>query len=278
MRAPRDARPSLAGPLAACVALAAHPAAGLAQEAEPGWPLRDNSYFLEEAFNQEEGIFQNILRVIRWEDDPQGAWEARFEQEWPIGGQLHQLSYTIPLRWNELDGLDDIAVNYRYQALAETERRPAFAPRLSILLPAAREDLEDGTGETGWEVDLPFSKAVGDVYLHLNAGARFRPDVGTPGGGEVGLETPFLGASAILRVRPRLDLMLETLAESEESVVGPDATGRGTRWLLSPGFRAGWRLGGGAILVAGAAAPIGLTDTTEEWGVLAYLSYEAPFR
>jgi hypothetical protein len=46
----------------------------------PRFGILDNSFLVEEAFNQEAGIFQNIFAFTRSQD---GAWQGAFTQEWP---------------------------------------------------------------------------------------------------------------------------------------------------------------------------------------------------
>jgi hypothetical protein len=56
-----------------------------------------------------------------------------FTQEWPVFSQTHQFSYTIPYAFTEDDnGMEDMRLNYRLQALTEDERTPAFAPRREV--------------------------------------------------------------------------------------------------------------------------------------------------
>ena len=115
------------------------------------WEIVDNSFLIEEAFNQEEGIFQNIFS---WTLRRPGEWNATFTQEWPVPGKKHQFSYTIPLSSNEVAvGIDDVFVNYRYQLIDETAKRPALAPRLSMIVPTGNADTGLGTGAVG----LPMS-------------------------------------------------------------------------------------------------------------------------
>src|ERR1700694_558365 len=76
--------------------------------------IQDNSFLLEEAYNQESGVVQHISSFIR---SSSGNWTYSFTQEWPLGGIRHQLSYTIPIQhaYPTGTGLGDIALNYRYQ-------------------------------------------------------------------------------------------------------------------------------------------------------------------
>src|SRR2546421_8757857 len=80
-------------------------------------PIQDNSFLMEEAYNQEEGVVQHINAFQRMRG---GDWIATFTQEWPVPRLTHQLSYTIP--WQRIaegpgarSGLGDIGLNYRYQ-------------------------------------------------------------------------------------------------------------------------------------------------------------------
>ncbi|MBP8274510.1 MAG: hypothetical protein KAY59_08765, partial [Acidobacteria bacterium] len=45
--------------------------------------IADNSFLVEEAFNQEFGIFQNIFVMTR---SHTGLWSGSFTQEWPVPG------------------------------------------------------------------------------------------------------------------------------------------------------------------------------------------------
>ena len=106
-----------------------------------------------------------------------------FTQEWPAFSQTHQLSYTVPYDYvsmgdDSADGVDDVLLNYRFQALTETATQPAFAPRLSLILPTGNVDNGFGDNSVGYQVNLPLSKIVSDrCTLHANAGATWLPDV-----------------------------------------------------------------------------------------------------
>ena len=47
------------------------------------WEITDNSFLVEEAFNQEAGVVQNILT---WTRGHHGTWDGNFTQEWPAPG------------------------------------------------------------------------------------------------------------------------------------------------------------------------------------------------
>lgn len=240
------------------------------------FPLRDNSFLIEEAFNQEPGKVQTKLRFFRVEEDT----ELRIGQEWPLGGQRHQLSFTLPFRANteeELFRLTDVRLTYGLQAQEEGPGRPAFAPRLTAILPTAEEEDREGQGTPGIELLLPFSKQVGGTYLHANLGMTHRFGVDAGLDKERLLFTPFVGGSAVLRVTRGLDLLLETRADFQEQATGQGGADRETKWLLNPGVRFGREFGDN-LLVAGAAAPLGLAGPLREVGFFGYISYELRFR
>ncbi len=83
----------LAGLLIAGILTTATPSFAHAQAAtEPittRFEILDNSFLVEEAFNQEGGVFQNIFG---WTRTNNGNWAGTFTQEWPVFGMTHQFS------------------------------------------------------------------------------------------------------------------------------------------------------------------------------------------
>jgi Putative MetA-pathway of phenol degradation len=129
-------------------------------------------------------------------------------------------------------GFGDLMLSYRYQAWYENEWRPAFAPRLSLILPTG--DRAKGTGEQsfGLETLLPFSKIVSDrVTLNANAGLTHLFDV--DGQSPTSYK---LGGSAIYAVTRDFNLMLEGLGEWEETVNEERQIER--QFTFTTGFRA----------------------------------------
>jgi hypothetical protein len=218
------------------------------------WEIIDNSFLVEEAFNQEAGVMQNIFT---WTRGRGGTWDGSFTQEWPAPGKRHQFSYSIPFAsTGEAAGVADVLLNYRLQLRDETATGPAISPRLSIILPSGREADGLGGGTTGLDMNLPISKQFGDLYVHANAGYTWLPDV---------QRTMRVAGSGIWRVLPMLNLMLEGVVEVDEAVT------------ISPGFRRGWNVGERQIVI-GAAVPITRADNRWTGALLTYFSYELPFR
>jgi Putative MetA-pathway of phenol degradation len=241
--------------------------------------IQDNSFFVEEAYNQEPGVVQRILNVpINFINGSREVTPS-FTQEWPVFSQTHQFSYTIPYAFTEDDnGMEDMRLNYRLQVLTEDQFTPAFAPRLSLVLPTGDPDKGLGVGGVGYETNLPFSKIVSDRWtLNFNAGMSVFPNARNHD-----LTNYNLGASAIFAVSRDLNLMLEAVAgwndDIAEGVLSPEATvDRSTTALISPGARYALNLPNNVQLVVGLGLPIGLTSDSPDWGLFFYCSFEHPF-
>src|SRR6476619_8534958 len=86
--------------------------------------IQDNSFFVEEAYNQEPGVVQHIFNLPILFTGHEKNISPIFTQEWPVFTQTHQFSYTIPYTFMENggseNGLADIRLNYRFPALFET--------------------------------------------------------------------------------------------------------------------------------------------------------------
>ncbi|MPZ20764.1 MAG: hypothetical protein GEV06_23070 [Luteitalea sp.] len=238
--------------------------------------ILDNSFLVEEAFNQEPGVFQNIVGFRRTADE----WELAFTQEWPIGSQAHQLSFTIPAVGQSTEnGIGDVFLHYRFQLTNEAPGRPAISPRLSLILPTGNDDTGLGAGRAGVQVNLPFSQQAGDLYFHWNAGLTYQEQNRASRGTveDASGFTPHLAASAIWRVKPMAHLMLETTAEfPDELDERTSQAERSASWTVAPGLRGGWNLGDTQIII-GVAVPVVLNDDRTDVSGLVYFSYELPF-
>lgn len=257
-------------PLAVLAALLAQTPQPPAAPAPPDddFKIVDNSFLVEEAFNQEPRIYQNIFNWTR----QNGDWIFTFTQEWPVPGIRHQLSYTIPVAsLGGVTGVGDVLANYRYQVLEEGPGRPAVAPRISAVLPTASAKF--GGGNYGVQVDLPFSKRHGDVYYHWNVGFTSVKTATTPD-----LTSPFLAASAVYRLRPMINLMLESVMSFDEIVSDAGDLTRSKSVTLAPGVRGGWNIAEEKQIVVGAAVPITWNDGRTAAGAFVYFSYELPFK
>ncbi|HEU4697618.1 MAG TPA: hypothetical protein VFS40_00405 [Gemmatimonadales bacterium] len=255
--------------------LVAGAGAGLALPTPANAQIADNSFLIEEAYNQESGVVQHISTFARADD---GAWLYTFTQEWPLGGRTHQASYTIPLVHRPAGtGPGDVALNYRFQ-LVGGEARAQVAPRVSLVLPVGAVRHQRGAGGLGLQVHLPLSVALGRALVaHLNAGATLHPRARDAQG--VGATTGALnlGASAVWLLRPRLNLLAEVVWVRGASVAGAGSRSWASEMLVSPGVRWALDFPGGLQVVPGLAYAIGVGPSRGADQVLAYLSFEHRF-
>ena len=248
--------------------------------APPG--IADNSFLIEEAYNQEPGVVQHISSFQR--SLGAEAWAYTFIQEWPLFGQKNQLSFTFSLQpvlsegSGAVTGLGDLALNYRYQ-LVGIQGRISSAPRLSVLLPTGNEKKGLGSGAPGVQVSLPVSVTLGPRFVsHWNAGAALTPRAKNAAGATTTTMAYNLGGSLIWLTRATFNVVVEVTWNRAEHVTGPGQTAASDAFVVSPGVRWAHNLAGGLQVVPGIAFPIGLGRTPGENAVFLYLSFEHPFR
>ena len=242
-------------------------------------PIQDNSFLIEEAYNQESGVVQHIGVFTRERES--GLWSFAFTQEWPLFSQRHQLSYAIPLLSPGPGGdagVGDIALNYRYQIIGADDDPLFVAPRISVLLPTGDERHDRGSGGTGLQFNLPVSlQHTARVVTHWNAGLTVTPAARNAAGERATTRAYNAGMSGIWLLHPLLNAMVELAWDRSEVVSGPDRRSASDGFVLSPGFRAAINLPSGLQIVPGVAVPIGIGPSSGERALLLYLSFEHPF-
>jgi hypothetical protein len=239
--------------------------------------IQDNSFLVEEAYNQEAGVVQHISTFEKQRGSRD--WAASFTQEWPVGSIRHQLSYELPLlRTGSKTGIGDVQVNYRYQAFGSGETRLAIAPRASVIFPTGDWKRSMGSGGVGIEASVPISYVVNRALaLHTNAGVVVVPSSRNSVGVRAQTVSFAFGQSAIITASPRIQPMLELVYVRGQEVVGPDRTQNFEESVLSPGVRGAFNFASGLQIVPGIAVPIGIGQSNGQRGVFLYLSLEHPF-
>jgi hypothetical protein len=258
--------------LLAMALAAAAPLPALAQDK----PIQDNSFLIEEAYNQEPGVVQHFFKYHRHRSRD---WSLTFTQEWPVGSQKHQVSYSLPLqRAGEHRGAGDVSLDYRYQLMGDGEAPLAVAPRASLLLPTGDERKDLGAGGSGVQLNLPVSLVLSErLVTHWNAGVTVTPNARNADGARARTTDYNLGQSFVWLLHPRLNVLLETVWARQEQVEGEGETSRQRSLFVSPGVRWAYNLANDLQVVPGIAVPIGLGPSRRDYGVLFYLSFEHPF-
>ena len=245
--------------------------------------IQDNSFLVEEAYNQNFGVVQHISSFTRFWDSKD--WNYTFTQEWPVpGDERHQLSYTLAaLHAGAFSGsgagIGDVFLNYRYQLVGSGDTRVAFSPRLSLIFPAGDSTLGRGAGSFGLQTSLPLSVVLSKKLVsHWNVGATFFPRAQDASGDHAATAGYNLGQSFILLAHTHFNVMLETVFASTQTVVAGDRTQWTKSLFLSPGIRWSYNFRNGLQIVPGIGGPIGVGPSAGEKALLLYLSFEHPFR
>lgn len=243
-------------------------------------PIQDNSFLIEEAYNQEKGVVQHISTFSRmWNSRD---WSYTFTQEWPgTRDPRHQFSYTLTGMHagafaGSGAGLGDVAFHYRYQMVGGGESRFAFSPRLSMILPTGNPEAGRGLGSTGVQTNLPASLVLNRrMVTHWNVGSTMVRHARSPDGFHASTAGYNAGQSLVVLAHPRFNLMLEHSVNRFQSV-GNGTTDWSTLCYLSPGIRWAHNFRSGLQIVPGVAVPLGYGPSSGERGVFVYLSFEHP--
>jgi hypothetical protein len=236
--------------------------------------IQDNSFLIEEAYNQEPGVVQHIQSFQNMKG---GGWLYTFTQEWPVPKETHQLSYTIPVARQDAPdqnaGFGDILLNYRYQAVQK--EHIAVAPRLSLVLPTGDYKGGLGTGTVGYQVMIPVSVELNDKFVtHWNLGWTFTPSSKNEIGEKADTFSTNYGASIIYLASDNFNLMLEAVGSAGQEVAGAGSTSQNNTFFINPGMRFAINCKSGLQIVPGISFPIGIGPSSGEYGVLTYLSFE----
>jgi hypothetical protein len=256
--------------------LLATPLAVLAAEG----PIQDNSFLIEEAYNQEDGVVQHINTFQRFRNS--GDWIYTFTQEWPVGGLKHQFSYTVPVvrladSANGRSGIGDVALNYRYQLVGDGEAKLAIAPRFSVIVPSGNEKLGRGLGAASYQFQLPLSLVLAPTLVtHSNAGFTWTPKAKDADGNKADLRAWNVGQGLVWLATPRINFMLEAVYFRSQEVAGPGRTNTVKAAYVSPGVRWSHDFDSGLQIVPGIAFPIGVGPSRHDKSVFLYLSFEHP--
>jgi len=247
-----------------------------ASSGEPG--IQDNSFLVEEAYNQEAGVVQHIstFQGRRGSSD----FDFAFTQEWPFKTIRHQLSYDIPIvRIGSRTALGDVGINYRYQLHGDASSRLAVAPRLTLLLPTGDWKHGHGNGGAGAEINLPLSYVVSSaIVTHFNLGAAGLPSARNTLGDRAGVYEWTAAQSTIVTLSSKIQPMLEIVYARGSEVTEEDQTGSTESFVIAPGLRAAMNFQSGLQVVPGFSVPIGVGPSKGDRGFFLYLSFEHPFK
>ncbi len=248
-----------------------------AEEQKGGSRIEDNSFLLEEAYNQEPGVIQHINAFFY--NSKTKSWLYTFTEEWPVPDDTHQLSFTLPVQKlaepDDITGIGDLALNYRYQ-LMRTET-VAMSPRFSILTPTGDYKKGLGRGNVGFQVNIPISVVLNEDFVtHWNLGSTYYSTAKEPNGATAKTYGFNYGASFIWGGTRKYNLMLEMAGATDEAVLHDGRTERSDSFFVNPGIRFAIDFPSGLQIVPGIAFPVGVGPSDGEYGAFLYLSFEHP--
>ncbi|KHD87406.1 MAG: hypothetical protein OM95_14565 [Bdellovibrio sp. ArHS] len=243
--------------------------------------VKDNSFLIEEAYNQEPGVVQFIQTYQHM--NPTNDWTYNFTSEIPITDETHQFSFVVPVMkqtgdagQNDETQIGDILLNYRYQLL-NTEML-AMAPRLSLILPTGDFKKGFGSGAVGVQFNQAVSIAINDRWTnHWNAGFTYTPNAQDSNEDTANVFGFNFGSSVIYNYTPKTNFLCEFVFNSNESVIGPDMKTAASTYYVVPGIRSAFQAGQETEIVPGIGALLGIGPSAEdhETGVIVYLSIES---
>ena len=218
----------------------------------PAAPIRDNSFLIEEAYNQDRNMVQHIST---FSDTRTAVWAFGFTDEWPVDGVRNQVSVGATLVDNSAAGEFSVfAFNYRRQLVGHPDAAVIVSPRLSFFADVGSA----GRSPYALQVNVPVTAVLSDALVsHWNLG-------GTLGAGPALVN---VGASLVWLALPWMNFLAEGL------LVG--AAGEAPAYVVSPGVR--WAFNVGVVqVVPGIAFPLDLQRKDDD-AIFLYLSFEHPF-
>jgi len=253
--------------------------AGRSQAELNAAPIQDNSFLVEEAYNQEDGVVQHISF---FQYLPATGWAFTQTDEWPLRTIKHQLSLTLVA--THADGYEgagwgDTFINYRYRLVGNGNTRLAIAPRVSLLLPTGSVTADRGMGGPGLQFNLPISLVLNKrLVSHWNVGTTWVPRAQDQYHQTATSLGANLGQSMVWLISPRFNALVETFWTNTPQVAGPGIATPQQNLFISPGIRWAYNFKNGLQIVPGVGMPVGVGPSHGQVGAIFYLSFEHALR
>ena len=240
-------------------------------------PLRieDNSFLLEEAYNQERGELQLIQGL---QHNPRSRrWDYTLTTEIPITDERHQFSFDLPLI-HETGALDvgDVSLNYRYGVLQG--ERVFLAPRLTVNLPTGDSATGAGAGGFGYEAAIAATVLLGELFaVHGNVSYTWVPRAKVAPSPSVSTRSYGYGVSLVGLLTRWMNAFVELAGAELENAAPGGGTSARHQLLLNPGVRFALNVDPEFQIVPGVSVPIGIGPSSGETSIFTYLSMERKF-
>jgi hypothetical protein len=245
--------------------------------------IEDNSFLLEEAYNQERGVVQ-FIQAFQWNKKAR-SFDYTFANEIPITDEKHQFSYTIPVSMNKDDshsqGIGDVSLEYRTQWVKRRDE-VLVATKFSLFTPIGSVKRGMGAGRYGVKANHAITSILSDFFVtHWNFGSTYYPQSENVEGGTNSTTSFNYGMSLFYMKSDTFNPFVELYAADDEVVneAGDSHKVGSTRqhsFTVNPGMRWAINNEGGSQLVPGISFPytLGTNGAESERGILLYCSFE----
>lgn len=251
--------------------------------------LEDNSFLMEEAFNQGMGVIQNISTLTFDAADP--VLKYSFTQEIPITDKGHQFSYSLyyTIKANERgsrSGFGDLVLSYR-PLLLDEDNWMMMIPRFSFLIPTGDAAASLGTGGLGLQFNLAITKRLSkSIVTHYNVGVTRYLSYNHYSlvneqktlTSQRNITNKNAGASVVWHATAMLNVMLEFVSSFDKSINDDGKIKPDNLHLLNPGIRYAFEVNNMQV-VPGIAAPLDFKrGNIPHAQLMFYLSFEPSYK
>jgi hypothetical protein len=251
-------------------------------------------FLMSEAYNQEAGELQlsftsqymdrqrlkegdEIKTKSQWEwttSVEYGLWDwLEFEVEVPFAHIHKQIAEDGETTNLDETGISDIETGILINLFKEDRDKwwsHTLSAEFDVSWPSGRWRKDLGTDQFGWETNLVLSKTTDKWAYHLLGGFGMTEDAREQGESEkCDVEEFEAGGALIYGATDRLDIICELFAEFEKEKTSISKS-QETEFYVVPGV--GYKLFDDFEM--GLGVPIGLTDASYGWGIIAKLQYE----
>lgn len=241
--------------------------------------IEDNSFYLEEGFNQDAGMVQFIQSYEMSTRVSQGLYDLTIEM--PITDKVHQWSYGFEALNKGNEGRQDIGdsvLSYRYQSL----NRDGYlmAERFGLILPTGSVEHETSNGVLGLDFKYAATIPVATLWMnHWNVGSRILPNSKRfKQKVRVSEQEYSLATSGVYLYSDHLNLILEAIFTNFNGFGDEGEKITENAITLNPGIRVDFDIDWNATqVVPGISFPARFVGGLIEQGILFYLSFEPNF-
>ncbi|MFN4946854.1 MAG: hypothetical protein ACOVOF_11070 [Chryseotalea sp.] len=243
--------------------------------------IEDNSFLIDEAFNQEKGINQ-YSAVFSIQPD---ELTLQYTLEMPVAHNRHQVSICIPYsisRSSQLayHGVNDVSLAYQY-SLTNKDDRFLLTPGFSVQIPTGDTQLNNLTGFTGINSFVAISKRVSNkLVLHGNARIGYHKKIKSVVQNTddqqriLSFRSQTAGVSFVWLTAQRFNLLIENVFIRDVGKIQQGNYQTATH-ILNPGFRTSFHTKS-TQFVFGTSCPTRFsTKSKPEMSLLFYVSIEA---